>query len=55
VRWIFRRQFSGTAVSIEVPSFEPPDYNRWNWWKTEKGLATFRTELLKYMYYRLRY
>jgi uncharacterized SAM-binding protein YcdF (DUF218 family) len=55
VRWIFRRQFSGTAVSIEVPSFEPPDYTRWNWWKTEKGLATFRTELLKYMYYRLRY
>ena len=55
VRWIFRRQFSGTAVSIEVPSFEPPDYTRWNWWKTEKGLVAFRTEFLKYMYYRLKY
>jgi uncharacterized SAM-binding protein YcdF (DUF218 family) len=55
VRWIFRRQFSGTAVSIEVPSFEPLDYARWNWWKTEKGPIAFRTEFLKYMYYRLKY
>jgi uncharacterized SAM-binding protein YcdF (DUF218 family) len=55
VRWIFRRQFSGTAVSIQVPSFEPPNYTRWNWWKTEKGLVAFRTEFLKYTYYRLRY
>jgi uncharacterized SAM-binding protein YcdF (DUF218 family) len=55
VRWIFRRQFSGTPVSIEVPSFEPPDYTRWNWWKTENGLVAFRTEFLKYMYYRSRY
>jgi uncharacterized SAM-binding protein YcdF (DUF218 family) len=55
VRWIFCRQFSGTAVRIEVPSFEPPDYTRWNWWKTEKGLVAFRTEFLKYIYYRLKY
>jgi uncharacterized SAM-binding protein YcdF (DUF218 family) len=55
VRWIFRREFSGTAVGIEVLSFEPPGYTRWNWWKTEKGLVAFRTELLKYSYYRLKY
>jgi uncharacterized SAM-binding protein YcdF (DUF218 family) len=55
VRWIFRREFFGTAVSIEVPSFEPQGYTRWNWWKTEKGLVAFRTEFLKYMYYRLKY
>src|SRR5215472_7005515 len=28
VRWIFRREFFGTAVRIEVPSVEPPDYTR---------------------------
>jgi uncharacterized SAM-binding protein YcdF (DUF218 family) len=55
VRWIFRREFFGTTVNIEVPSFEPPDYTRWNWWKTEKGLVAFRTDFLKYMYYRLKY
>jgi uncharacterized SAM-binding protein YcdF (DUF218 family) len=55
VRWIFRREFSGTAVRIEVPSVEPPGYTRWNWWKTEQGLLTFQNEVLKYLYYRLKY
>jgi uncharacterized SAM-binding protein YcdF (DUF218 family) len=49
VRWIFRREFLGTGVRIEVPSVEPPG------WKTEKGLVAFRTEFLKYIYYRLKY
>jgi uncharacterized SAM-binding protein YcdF (DUF218 family) len=55
VRWIFRREFFGTTVSIEVPSIEPPDYSHRNWWKTEHGLVTFQNELLKYIYYRLKY
>jgi uncharacterized SAM-binding protein YcdF (DUF218 family) len=55
VRWIFRREFFGTAISIEVPSFDPPGYTRWDWWKTEKGLVAFQTEFLKYIYYRLKY
>jgi uncharacterized SAM-binding protein YcdF (DUF218 family) len=55
VRWIFRREFFGTAVSIEVPSFDPPGYTRSDWWKTEKGLVAFQTEFLKYIYYRLKY
>jgi uncharacterized SAM-binding protein YcdF (DUF218 family) len=55
VRWIFRREFLGTGVRIEVPSVEPPGYTRWNWWKTEKGFLAFRTEFLKYIYYRFKY
>jgi uncharacterized SAM-binding protein YcdF (DUF218 family) len=55
VRWIFRREFSGTAVIIEVPSFEPSRYTRWDWWKTEQGLVAFQNEFLKYIYYRLKY
>jgi uncharacterized SAM-binding protein YcdF (DUF218 family) len=55
VRWIFRHQFFGTAVSIEVPSFEPPSYTRRDWWKTEQGLIAFQNEVLKYVYYRLKY
>src|SRR5262249_37047205 len=53
VRWIFRREFSGTTVRIEVPSIEPPDYTRRDWWKTEHGLVAFQNEVLKYIYYRL--
>jgi uncharacterized SAM-binding protein YcdF (DUF218 family) len=55
VRWIFRHEFSDTGVRIEVPSFESPEYTRWDWWKTERGLITFQNEFLKYIYYRLKY
>ncbi len=55
VRWIFRREFFGTTVSIEVPSVEPPDYTRRDWWKTEHGPVAFQDEVLKYIYYRLKY
>lgn len=55
VRWIFRREFRGTAVRIEVPSVEPPGYTRWDWWQKEQGLLAFQNEFLKYIYYRLRY
>jgi uncharacterized SAM-binding protein YcdF (DUF218 family) len=55
VRRIFCHQFFGTAVSIEVPSIEPPSYTRRDWWKTEQGLIAFQNEVLKYVYYRLKY
>jgi uncharacterized SAM-binding protein YcdF (DUF218 family) len=56
VRWVFRHVFSNTAVCIEVPSFDPSrDYTRAEWWKTEAGVITFQNEVLKYLYYRLKY
>ena len=55
-RWVFKREFSGTGIRIEVPSFDPPNgYSRANWWKTEGGFITFQNEVLKYLYYRLKY
>ena len=55
VSWIFRREFSGKSVRIEVPSFEPDDYTRAGWWTSERGLIAFQNELLKYIYYRIKY
>jgi uncharacterized SAM-binding protein YcdF (DUF218 family) len=56
VRWIFHREFSKTAVHIEVPSFDPSkDYSRADWWKSEAGLVAFETEVVKYLFYRLKY
>ena len=55
VRWIFRREFSGTAVKIEVLSSDLPDFTRRDWWKTEHGVVAFQNEVLKYIYYRLKY
>jgi uncharacterized SAM-binding protein YcdF (DUF218 family) len=54
VRWIFDQEFSGSAL-IMVPSFEPVDYTRSEWWKKGQGMIAFRSEFLKYLYYRLKY
>jgi DUF218 domain len=53
VRWIFHRQFRGTSVRIEIPSFEE-DFTRAGWRKTKAGLIAFQTEVLKYIYYRFK-
>ena len=55
VRWIFRREFAGLASRIEVQEFEPSQYSTEEWWKTEQGLIAFQNEVLKYIYYRLKY
>ena len=55
VRWIFRRVFLDTTVRVIVSSSEPPHYRHYNWWRSEKGSTALRTELLKYIYYLLRY
>lgn len=55
VRWIFQRELSGSGATIEVPSFEPPGYTRGEWWKAEQGVIAFQNELIKYIYYRLKY
>ena len=55
VRWIFDRAFAQDSVRLAVASFEAPGYTRAAWWKTEAGLITFQNEILKYLYYRLKY
>jgi uncharacterized SAM-binding protein YcdF (DUF218 family) len=55
VRWIFDREFVGSSVRLEFPAFEGPGYTRAEWWKTEAGLIAFQTEVMKYLYYRLKY
>jgi uncharacterized SAM-binding protein YcdF (DUF218 family) len=54
-RWIFQRKFDGQAIRILVPSFDPSQYNATNWWKNELGIVAFQNEILKYIYYRLKY
>jgi len=55
VQWIFNRAFAGSAVRLIVPSFEPPQYTRAEWWKSEGGMIAFQNEIMKYIYYRIKY
>lgn len=55
VQWIFNREFVGSSVHIEIPSYEPPEYTRSAWWQTEEGMIAFQNEVMKYIYYRFKY
>jgi hypothetical protein len=55
-RWILQHEFSDTNIHIEVPSFDPPrGYSKTEWWKTDEGVIAFQNEVIKYLYYRLKY
>jgi uncharacterized SAM-binding protein YcdF (DUF218 family) len=54
VRWVLLRVFPDN-VTIRVPAIERGDYRRDDWWKSEKGVVAFQNEVLKQMYYRLKY
>jgi uncharacterized SAM-binding protein YcdF (DUF218 family) len=54
-RWVLRQAFLKTNIRVEVPSFDPPlAYSRLEWWKSG-GWRTFPIEIIKYLYYRVRY
>jgi uncharacterized SAM-binding protein YcdF (DUF218 family) len=53
VRFIFRRELA--AEKIEVMSLKPPHYTKDDWWKSDTGLIAFQNEIIKYIYYRIKY
>jgi uncharacterized SAM-binding protein YcdF (DUF218 family) len=55
VQWIFRRVLSTQDIQVAVEPIIPPQYDMDNWWRTRSGRVNFRSELLKLVYYRLRY
>jgi uncharacterized SAM-binding protein YcdF (DUF218 family) len=54
LRWTLHHVF-GDSVVIRVPALDPPDYDATNWWKNERGVIDFQNEVIKYLYYRLKY
>lgn len=54
LRWMLHRAF-GYEVTIIVPALYPRDYRPDNWWRDEHAIVDFQNEVLKYLYYRIRY
>jgi hypothetical protein len=54
VRWMLHRAFGGGLV-IRVVALNPPQFRQDNWWRHPQGIIAFRTEILKYIFYRLSY
>jgi hypothetical protein len=55
VRWTFRHEFAGQPVRIEVSASDSPQYVRANWWKDDPAIVLFVIEILKFIYYRLKF
>ena len=54
VRWMLRRA-SPIEFQIRVIALETPDYRRDDWLRRMQGIGAFKNEIIKYIYYRLRY
>lgn len=52
--WTLHRVF-GDDATILVPALDPLEYHAGDWWKNERGVIAFQNEVLKYLYYRLKY
>src|SRR5262249_20485361 len=55
VRWVLEHEFAGTGIKVQVPALDPPDYTAHDWWRSHQGLIGFQNEVIKYVYYRLKY
>ena len=53
-RWILHRVFADRVV-IRVPALAPLDYRNDDWWQHESGIIGFQNEVIKYLFYRLKY
>lgn len=54
-RWIFSRALKGTDAEVHLVAIEPKRYQSTNWWHHEDGIIAFQNEVLKSMYYHLKY
>jgi hypothetical protein len=55
VRWICNREFAGLMTSVNIIALDDPEFSRTGWWRNENGVISFQNEIVKYLYYRVRY
>jgi uncharacterized SAM-binding protein YcdF (DUF218 family) len=55
VRWVFHRKLGSIGTLVSVQALPPVEYSVDDWWRHEQGLIGFQNEVLKYIYYRVKY
>lgn len=57
VNWLFEKMLNkGTRpVEVLVTSTKPVSSASANWWQTEKGLIEFQNEVIKFLYYIIKF
>ena len=54
-RWIFQRILSNQKIDIRAAAAKDPNFDESNWYQNEEGLIFYFNELIKTIYYRMRY
>jgi uncharacterized SAM-binding protein YcdF (DUF218 family) len=55
VRWILDKEADGTGVHVHVLALSPLEYRVDDWWRHSESAVTFQNEIIKYLYYRIKY
>jgi len=55
VRWIFSKVFGATGIRVKVIAINQLNYSKDDWWQYKKGWTAFQTEIIKYLFYRVKY
>jgi uncharacterized SAM-binding protein YcdF (DUF218 family) len=55
VRMVFEDKFAEEGIRINFHGARPIDYTKLNWWNNEEGLIMTNNELVKIVYYTLKY
>ena len=54
VQWMLHRAFPPDFV-IRIAALYPPNYSPADWWQNNALIFAFKIEVMKYLYYRVRY
>ena len=55
VRWLFHKELKPTGAQVVVDALADPQYTPADWWHREEGVVAFQNEMIKYVYYRIKY
>jgi uncharacterized SAM-binding protein YcdF (DUF218 family) len=55
VKWVFGRELESAGAEVTIDVLQIPGYTADDWWSAKGGRDNFLTEIIKYVYYRLRY
>jgi uncharacterized SAM-binding protein YcdF (DUF218 family) len=55
VRWIFSKALRGKGAQVSVEAVHVRRYSAVDWWQHEESLIAFQNEVVKSMYYHLKY
>ena len=55
VRMVFEDKFEEAGIQINFHGAAPIEYNELNWWQNEEGMIMTNNELVKILYYAVKY